>query len=138
MIYLLDTNSVIALLNDRPPTVRQRLRDAATAGERITTSSVVLYELWYGVAKSSRPRENASRLRAFLSGIVDVLSFEEDDASAAGALRARLESAGTPIGPYDLLIAGKALRHGAVLVTANTREFARVPGLRWEDWTTPV
>ena len=138
MTYLLDTNAVIALLKDQPPGVRQRLRDAVAAGERIATSSIVLYELWYGVAKSSRSRENTSRLRLFLSGVVDVLPFEEDDASAAGSLRANLELAGTPIGPYDVLIAGQALRHGVTLVTGNVREFARVTGLQSEDWTAPT
>jgi tRNA(fMet)-specific endonuclease VapC len=64
-------------------------------------TSVVLYELWYGVARSKRRRENADRLRIFLSGNLDIVPFEEDDAVIAGELRAALETAGTPIGPYD-------------------------------------
>jgi len=95
----------------------------------------VLYELWYGVARSGRRRENAERLRVFLSGNIDVVPFSEEDAVAAGELRATLEAAGTPIGPYDVLIAGQALRSGATLVTANVSEFARVQGLAWQDWT---
>jgi tRNA(fMet)-specific endonuclease VapC len=102
---------------------------------QLTVSPVVLFELWYGVARSRHVRENTERLRAFLSGDIGILSFEEDDASIAGDLRAELERAGTPIGPYDLLIAAQALRSGATLVTANVAEFRRVRGLAWEDWT---
>ena len=97
--------------------------------------SVVLYELWYGVARSERRRDNAERLRIFLSGKIDVVPFDEQDAVTAGDLRATLEAAGTPIGPYDLLIAAQALRSRATLVTANISEFARVRGLVWQDWT---
>jgi tRNA(fMet)-specific endonuclease VapC len=101
----------------------------------MSISSVVLYELWYGVARSERRRENAERVRVFLSGNINVLAFEEEDATTAGDLRAALETKGTPIGPYDLLIAAQALRSGTILVTANVSEFARVPGLSWQDWT---
>jgi tRNA(fMet)-specific endonuclease VapC len=87
------------------------------------------------VARSKRRNENAERLRIFLSGNIDVLPFDEDDAITAGDLRATLEQAGTPIGPYDLLIAAQALRSAATLVTANASEFARVSGLAWQDWT---
>jgi tRNA(fMet)-specific endonuclease VapC len=101
----------------------------------IAVSSVALYELWYGVARSERRRENAERLRIFLSGNITIVLFDEKDAVAAGDLRVTLETAGTPIGPYDLLIAAQALRTGATLVTANVSEFARVHGLIWQDWT---
>ncbi len=133
--YLLDTNAVIALLRNNPPRVRQRLRLVVSGGASIAISSVVLYELWYGVARSERRRENAQRLRIFLSGDIAVVPFDEDDARTAGELRAALEAAGTPIGPYDLLIAAQALRGERMLVTANVSEFARVGGLVWEDWT---
>jgi len=133
--YLLDTNAVIALLKDEPARVRKRLRRAVGRGGTITVSSVALFELWYGVARSARRRENAERLRLFLSGAVTVLPFEEADAEAAGEVRATLEAAGTPIGPYDLLIAAQALRAGATLVTANVSEFAPVRGLAWQDWS---
>jgi tRNA(fMet)-specific endonuclease VapC len=94
-----------------------------------------LYELWYGVARCQRRHENAERLRVFLSGNINVVPFDEEDAATAGDLRAALEQAGTPIGPYDLLIATQALRSGATLVTANVSEFARVHGLVWQDWS---
>ena len=96
---------------------------------------MVLYELWYGIARSSRPEENSERLRVFLGGGVEVWALEQDDAIASGELRRVLELAGTPIGPYDLLIAGQAVRQNLTLVTAHVSEFARVPGLRWEDWS---
>lgn len=135
MTYLLDTNVIIALLGDRPPAVRGRFRQTLASGESVAVSAVALYELWYGVARSQRPSENAERLRIFFSADIDVLPFEEPDAQVAGELRATLEAAGTPIGPYDVLIAGQALRTRATLVTANAREFARVPDLEWQDWT---
>jgi len=134
LIYLLDINAVIALLKDEPAVFRKRLRRAVSKGAEIVVSSIVLYELWYGVARSSRRRENAERLRVFLSGGIVAHPFTEDDAVAAGDLRATLEAAGTPIGPYDLLIAAQALRRNATLVTANVAEFARVPDLPWQDW----
>jgi tRNA(fMet)-specific endonuclease VapC len=126
---------VIALLKDEPAIFRKRLRRAVSRGAAIAVSSIVLYELWYGVARSARGRENAERLRVFLSGGIEVSAFDEEDAKAAGELRATLEGAGTPIGPYDLLIAAQSLRSGATLVTANVAEFTRVPGLQWQDWT---
>jgi len=134
--YLLDTNAVIALLKDEPAIFRKRLRRTVSRGAAIAVSSIVLYELWYGVARSARRRENAERLRVFLSGGIEVSAFDEEDAKTAGDLRATLEGAGTPIGPYDLLIAAQALRSGATLVTANVAEFTRVPDLQWQDWTT--
>ncbi len=94
-----------------------------------------MYELWYSVAKSSRVQENTERLRIFLSGNVDLLDFDDEDARSTAQVRATLESAGTPIGAYDLLIAGQALRRGLTVITANTSEFSRVTGLSWQDWT---
>ena len=135
MSYLLDTNAVIALLKNKPAAIRKRLRRAVSRDASIAVSSIVLYELWYGVARSERRRDNAERLRVFLSGGIDVLPFTPEDAVTAGDLRAALETAGTPIGPYDLLIAAQALRSGATLVTANATEFARVPRLARQDWT---
>jgi tRNA(fMet)-specific endonuclease VapC len=133
--YFLDTNAVIAVLKNQPSTVRNRLRRVASRGAAVAVSSIVLYELSYGVVRSARRRENAERLRVFLSGNVTVIPFDEEDATVAGDLRAALEMAGTPIGPYDLLIAAQALRGGATLVTANVSEFARVPNLLWQDWS---
>jgi tRNA(fMet)-specific endonuclease VapC len=107
-----------------------------TPEDYVALSSVVLFELWYGVAKSSRVAENTERLRVLLSGDLDLLDFDDEDARVAGQVRATLENAGTPIGAHDLLIAGQALRRGLTVVTATTSELSRVSGLKWQDWTT--
>ena len=78
---------------------------------------------------------NTERLNFLLSGDLDLLDFDDEDAWTAGQMRAALERAGTPIGAYDLMIAGQALRRGLTVVTANTGEFGRVVGLSWQDWT---
>ena len=137
MKYLLDTNTVIALFNDRPKGVRVRFRDIQREGGWTGISSVVLFELWFGAARSGRPAENADRIRTFLSGPIDLVPFDGEDARLAGELRATLQASGTPIGPYDLLIAAQALRTQAILATSNASEFRRVPGLEWQDWATP-
>lgn len=134
MIYLLDTNAVIAILKGKPAAVRTRLRRVAPKATGIAVSSIILFELWYGVAHSERPRENTERLRIFLSGAISVIPFDADDAATAGEVRAALEATGKPIGPYGLLIAAQALRLRATLVTANVTEFGRVRGLVWQDW----
>jgi len=131
--YLLDTNACIAVINGRPANVRDRLTKAMAGGEIIAASTITLYELWYGVAKSARVDANSERLAVFLAPI-ETVPFDEEDARFAGKVRAELERAGTPIGAYDCMIAGQALRHDAMLVTANVREFERVPRLRWENW----
>ncbi len=136
-MILLDSNVAIAAINDRPRIVADRIADQGRQGVVIFISSIVLFELRFGIAKSRRQTKNSESLANFLRGPVNVLSFDEDDAACAGAVRATFEAAGTPVGPYDVLIAGQALRHGATLVTANTREFKRVPGLKLEDWTKP-
>lgn len=136
MSYLLDTNAVVALLRNKPTNVRERYRRAQAAGDSISLSSVVLFELWYGVAKSRDTHQNTERLRVLLSGDLELLDFDDEDARTAGQVRAALEKDGTPIGAYDVLIAGQALRRGLTLVTANTSEFSRVNGLSWQDWTT--
>jgi tRNA(fMet)-specific endonuclease VapC len=133
----LDTNSVIALLNRQNLSLRARIAASIRQGFPLSISSIVLFELRYGIAKSAQPERNAQRIADFLTGAVEVLPFEPADAEEAGYIRAQLERAGTPIGPYDLLIAAQARRRSAVLVTANKREFARVAGLKIEDWTQP-
>jgi tRNA(fMet)-specific endonuclease VapC len=132
--YLLDMNACIALINGKPAAVRARLAKAVDAGAQVLVPTVVVFELWYGVAKSARPEANARRVETFFAGPVRLLAFEEEDARRAGAVRAALEIAGKPIGAYDVLIAGQALCHKLTLVTANAREFGRVKGLVWEDW----
>ena len=137
MDYLLDTNACIALIDEKPATVRPRFEKAASSGARMLVSSISIFELWYGVTKSTRQDVNRKRLEVFLSGPILVLPFEEADSRAAVAVRAALESVGRPIGAYDLLIAGQAIRHRLTLVTANVREFSRIKGLNWQDWAKP-
>ncbi|MGB7585297.1 MAG: type II toxin-antitoxin system VapC family toxin [Terriglobales bacterium] len=133
-MYLLDTNACIAVINGKPQPVRIKLQKKFDDEAKVFVSSVVAFELWYGVAKSARPTANAQLLTTFFAGPVGLLAFDDEDAKIAGAVRAGLEAAGKPIGAYDLLIAGQALRHKLTLVTANSREFGRVKGLEWEDW----
>jgi tRNA(fMet)-specific endonuclease VapC len=133
----LDTNAVIAVLNDSASPVRARIGETIARGDTLTISPIVLFELRYGAAKSARPERNIQRIADFLVGAVEVLPFEPEDAEEAGDIRAVLERAGTPIGPYDILIAAQARRRDALLVTANEREFVRVPGLKTEDWALP-
>jgi tRNA(fMet)-specific endonuclease VapC len=132
--YLLDTNACIALINDRPASVRTRFKKAVERGAQASVSTIVVFELWYGVAKSERQEANTIRLETFLAGPISLLPFEEEDAKTAGKIRAAIEAAGRPIGAYDLLIAAQAVRLKLTLVTANGREFARIKGLEWEDW----
>ena len=129
----LDTNVVIAFLKGQPASLVRRFEDTV-ANDMCMLPAITLFELHYGVAKSARRRENQERLAVFLQLPLTVLPFDTEDAEEAGDIRAQLERAGTPIGPYDLLIAAQARRRNAVLVTANTREFTRVPRLRVEDW----
>jgi tRNA(fMet)-specific endonuclease VapC len=135
--YLLDTNACIALINGKPPSVRAKFEKATDAGAQVFVSSVALFELWYGVAKSSRREFNKKRLEAFLAGPVHPLSFEDGDAEIAGAIRADLEAVGKPIGAYDLLIAGQSIRNKFTLITANISEFTRIKKLDWADWGKP-
>jgi tRNA(fMet)-specific endonuclease VapC len=130
----LDTNAIIVSLNDPTSRVRARINQARDEGTALTVSAIVMFELWYGAAKSGHRQRNIDRLVDFLNGPIQLLNFDAEDAREAGDIRAALSKAGTPIGPYDILIAAQARRRGALLVTANKREFARVPGLRTEDW----
>jgi tRNA(fMet)-specific endonuclease VapC len=132
-MYLLDTNVCIEIIKGRS-TIRARFQLAATEGISLFVSSVSTFELWYGVEKSDRQQVNRRLVESFLAGPLQVLSFDEEDAERAGEVRSVLELQGKMIGPFDTLIAGQALRHKLILVTANTREFSRVKGLELENW----
>ena len=128
MKYLLDANAVIAILKGTP-TLLQRLHKHVPADFGLP--SIVLHELFYGAYKGRRTAENLARIGALR---FEVLPLEEDDARHAGEIRALLANAGTPIGPYDVLIAGQARARNLMLITRNVREFSRVPGLVVENW----
>jgi tRNA(fMet)-specific endonuclease VapC len=132
----LDTNVVIAFLNGAPRHLVARVERQLLQGA-LALPAVALFELHFGIAKSARCEENTDRLVIFLQLPVTVLPFDADDAREAGDIRATLRRAGTPIGPYDVLIAAQARRREALLITANTREFSRVPGLSVQDWSLP-
>jgi tRNA(fMet)-specific endonuclease VapC len=131
----LDTNIAIYVINRRVPTVRLRLAEQLRLGTEIGFSAVALFELRYGHARSDRRAESDRLLAEFLAPGIVILPFDAEDAAHAGDIRAHLETKGTPIGPYDCLIAAQARRRGATLVTANVGEFERVPGLIVVNWT---
>jgi tRNA(fMet)-specific endonuclease VapC len=135
MNYLLDTNACITLINGSSDPLRKRFSRSVSAGDQLFVSSVAMFELWYGIFKSSRPQFNTERLEAFLEGPIALLSFDEDDARTAGSVHAALKQRGKPIGSYDVLLAGQAINRKLTLVTANTSEFSRVKKLVWQDWS---
>ena len=130
MRYLLDANAVIDLLNDADSRLAKRVR--LESPNDIAISAVVSHELFYGAYKSGRPTQNVRMIDALQFA---VLEFDKEDARQAGAIRAILASRGTPIRPYDVLIAGQALARNMILITRNMDEFGRVPGLRAENWS---
>ena len=131
MRYLLDTNICIYIIKRSPPLVRERFAQLQVGDVGI--SSLTYCELEYGVARSTRPEANQAALTEFLAPL-EILDFPAAAAVPFGTVRAHLKAAGTPIGNYDLLIAAHAMQAGLTLVTNNTREFARIPGLHVEDW----
>ncbi|MBI4476423.1 MAG: type II toxin-antitoxin system VapC family toxin [Acidobacteria bacterium] len=133
MRYLLDTNVWVDYLTGRYPAVIERIQRASP--EDIFLSSVVVAELRYGAERSARRKANHAKVDA-LVGEVQGLDFDRGAARAYGRIRARVETAGTPIGPNDLLIAAQALSHRLVLVTDNVSEFQRVKGLKVQNWRT--
>lgn len=136
-MFCLDTNVVIGVMTNRAPAAVSRLRNEYTRGTRILIPAIVVHELQFGIANSIRHAANEQALMSFLAGPVETPSFDLGDADEAADIRMVLKRRGTPIGPYDILIAAQARRRGATLVTANVREFRRVPRLAVEDWTRP-
>ena len=130
----LDTNIVIAAVSGRSTALRHRLGEQILSGTPIGLSVVALFELRYGIARSTRRSENERLLDRFLSLGIELLPFDGSDAEHAAEIRADLERKGTPIGAFDYLIAAQARRRDAALVTLNRREFERVPGLLVLDW----
>jgi len=131
MRFMLDTDSCISLIKRRPTKIIRRITSLEPGEAGI--SSITLAELRFGVAKSTDQARNGQALDEFLLPL-EIADFDEAAAGCYGAVRAALESSGTPIGPLDTLIGAHALSLGAVLVTHNTREFRRLPGLAIEDW----
>ncbi len=130
-MILLDINICIYIINTKPAGVLQRFQQYRLGD--IGVCSVVAAELAYGVAKSGSSR-NREALEMFLAPIT-ILPFDEAAVWAYGKLRAELERMGTPIGSLDTMIAAHALSQQSLLVTNNTREFFKVPGLQLDNWT---
>jgi tRNA(fMet)-specific endonuclease VapC len=128
--YMLDTNIVIYTIKNRPEVVRSRFKQHYG---QMCISSVSYMELIFGAERSGNPEKNLRVLEGFVARM-DVIPFENEAAVHSGQLRAELANKGTPIGPYDVMIAGHARSEGFILVTNNEKEFARVPGLRVENW----
>lgn len=128
--YMLDTNLCSRVLRDRPSAMRERFNLEA---DGLCISAVVLTELLHGAAKSARPAHNRTEVERFAARL-EVLSFYQAAADHAAEIRAELERAGTPIGGYDVLVAGHARSRGLVVVTGNLAEFRWVDGHRCEDW----
>lgn len=129
-LYLLDTNIVSDLV--RNPQGRAAAKIAQVGEDAVATSIIVAVELRYGATKKASPRLTA-QLEAVL-GVLEVIALEAPADASYGAARVALEAAGTPIGANDLLIAAQALALDMIVVTDNEREFARVDGLKLENW----
>ena len=132
--YMIDTDIAIFTLKERPAAVQQAFN--SHSGE-IALSSVSWGELVYGAEKSLKTEYNLAVIENFAARL-DVLPFEALSATHFGQLRAELARSGQLIGPYDMMIAGHARSLGLILVTNNVREFARVPGLRVENWAQAI
>jgi tRNA(fMet)-specific endonuclease VapC len=131
MRFMLDTDSCIALIKRKPRSILGKLTSLSPGEAGL--SAVTLAELRYGVAKSAQREKNGLALEEFLLPL-EIADFDEPAADAYGRVRAGLEKAGTPIGPLDTQIGAHALSLGATLVSHNTREFRRIPGLTVVDW----
>jgi tRNA(fMet)-specific endonuclease VapC len=134
-VYLLDTGTCVALIRRRTDgaerILRRLVRHAVTD---VAVGALTVAELEFGVAKSREPASNRARLDQFLLPL-QILPFDDAAAALYGPIRADLESRGVGIGAIDMLLAAQALSFSAVMVTNNTSEFERVPGLIIEDWS---
>jgi tRNA(fMet)-specific endonuclease VapC len=131
---ILDTNTCIFTIKHKPAEVREKF--TRHHGE-MCMSTVTLMELIYGAEKSASPAQNLAVVEGFAARI-EVLDYNQDAAAHTAQVRAELAKLGTPIGPYDCMIAGHARSRGLIVVTNNRRKFMRVPGLRVEDWVSGV
>jgi tRNA(fMet)-specific endonuclease VapC len=130
MRYLLDTNTCVDVMRNHPNVVN---RLSAVAPGDSVISTITSYELYTGIAKCASPDRERAKVDLLLQTVIE-LPFDQTAAREAGRIRGLLESQGQMIGPYDVLLAAHALAAGLILVTANTTEFQRVPGLTVENW----
>lgn len=130
LTYMLDTNICIYVMKTYPPAVREKFNEVA---EQLCISSITLGELYYGAEKSARRAENLTAIEHFVARL-EVLPFGDKAAAHYGQVRAELERAGMPCGSHDMQIGAHARSEGLIIVTNNLREFARMPGVRVENW----
>jgi tRNA(fMet)-specific endonuclease VapC len=133
-MYLLDTNVWVAFLRRPDSPVVPRLRAKQPA--EVCVCPVVAAELYYGCLRSAKAAANRAKVDALMRPHRS-LPFDDAAAEQFARIRCDLESQGMTIGPYDLQIAAIALASGCTLVTRNTQEFSRIPGLLLEDWESP-
>jgi tRNA(fMet)-specific endonuclease VapC len=130
-MYLLDSNICIYVINKRPKSVVEKIKQLQP--HQIKLSSISIAELEYGASKSLYREQNRIAILNFASSF-DIIPFDDLDAEVYGQIRADLEKAGKIIGPYDIQIAAQAIQKGLILVTNNTKEFSRIKNLNFENW----
>ena len=130
LAYMLDTNICVYVMKNFPLELREKFN---TLAEQLCISSITLGELHYGAEKSTYRADNLTAIEQFTARL-DVLPFADKAAAHYGRLRAELERAGKPCGRHDMQIGGHARSEGLIVVTNNTREFGRMPGVRVQNW----
>jgi tRNA(fMet)-specific endonuclease VapC len=134
MIFMLDTNICICLMNRRIGFENILMHLDGLKNNQVIISSITIAELQYGIAKSVKKETNKFKLLYFLHQF-ECVPFDTNATDYYGNIRSHLELVGTPIGALDMLIAAHALSLSAIIVTNNVREFERVEGLQIENWT---
>ena len=130
-MYLLDTNICAYLMRGRYPSLNTKILTIPPS--ELAISSITLFELEFGAAKANWGPRRLEDMRLFLSAF-QVIPFTEYDAVVTGRIRAVFVKEGLPIGSYDIQIAGQGVARNLTVVTHNTSEFSRVPGIKLEDW----
>ncbi|MCP4285061.1 MAG: type II toxin-antitoxin system VapC family toxin [Gammaproteobacteria bacterium] len=132
--YMLDTNICSFIMRQHPESVLNRLQEHVEHRNRIVISAITYAELRFGaIGKKASPKHNRI-VDEFLTRIDAILAWDQDAVEATTIIKKTLSDQGTPIGNNDSMIAGHAISKACVLVTNNTKEFERVPGLTVEDW----
>lgn len=133
--YMLDTNICSFIMREKPEAVLKRLEQTVLRNHRIVVSPITYAEMRFRAVGKKASLRHAKLVDAFCARLDAVLAWDRAAVDATTEIKVALAAAGTPIGPNDTAIAGHAIAAGAILVTNNTREFARVPGLELEDWS---
>jgi len=133
-MYMLDTNICSFIMREQPDAVLERLAQAVLRNQRIVVSAITYSEMRFGATGPKASPRHIELVDAFCARLDTILPWDRSAVDATTNVKVALRLAGTPIGPNDTAIAGHAIAAGAVLVTNNTREFERVPGLILEDW----